>query len=102
MYKDEYAGAGFVMLRPRDIQGSVTAAESFIFTVALLVAALAPYFFKLATPVYLAGAVALNAVMLFCAMRFLLRRTRNNSRRLFFASIIYLPVLLALLVFARA
>jgi protoheme IX farnesyltransferase len=102
MYREEYAGAGFVMLRPKDTNGSATAAESFIFTVALLAAAVAPYFLGLATPVYLAGAVVLNAVMLFCAVQFLLKRTRHSSRRLFFASIIYLPVLLALLVFARA
>jgi len=102
MYREEYAGAGFVMLRPRDKDGSVTATESFIFTIALLAAALAPYFLKLASPVYLVSAIVLNAVILLCAVQFLLNRTRNSSRRLFFASIIYLPILLALLVFARA
>jgi len=102
MYRDEYAGAGFVMLRPRDTDGSVTAAESFIFTLALLAASLAPYFLKLASPVYFAGAIALNAVILVCSVQFLFKRTRNSSRRLFFASIIYLPILVALLVFARA
>lgn len=102
MYRDEYAGAGFVMLRPRDTGGGATAAESFLFTLALIAAALAPYFLKMATPVYFAGAIGLNAVMLIAAVRFLMHRSRDNSRRLFFASILYLPVLLALLVFARA
>jgi len=102
MYRDEYAEAGFVMLRPKDTSGRVTAVESFVFTVALLAASLAPYFLNLASPIYLAGAVMLNAMMLFYAARFLLKRTRDSSRRLFFASILYLPVLLALLVFARA
>jgi len=101
MYREEYANAGFVMLRPKDLSGSVTALESLIFTVALAATALAPYLFKLASPVYLIGAILLNALMLFFAVGFLLKRHRESARCLFFASIIYLPLLLALLVFTR-
>jgi len=102
MYRDEYANAGFVLLRSRDATGFATATESFVFTVALGAASLMPFFLKFASPIYLAGALLLNAAMLLFAARFLLLRTRSNARSLFFTSIIYLPVLLALLVFTKA
>jgi protoheme IX farnesyltransferase len=102
MYREEYAQAGFVMLRPRDVTGRITAIESAAFTVALTGAAFAPYFLHLSSVIYLAGAFLLNAMMLVCAIRLLLNRTRKSARALFFASIIYLPILLALLVFTKA
>ena len=101
MHREDYAAAGFVMLRRNDTGGFATSVESLVFTLALCGAALAPWFFNLAPALYPAGAMPLNALMLFCAAGFLLSRTHGNARRLFFASIIYLPVLLTLLVFAK-
>jgi heme o synthase len=102
MYRDEYAQAGFVMLRRRDFAGQLTAAESLLCTIALIIITLLPVIFHMATPLYLAGSLLCNTLLLVCAIQFLLHRTRPSARRLFFASIIYLPSLLGLMVFTKA
>jgi len=44
----------------------------------------------------------LDGAMLFCAARFLFLRNRPSARSLFFASILYLPLILGLMVFTKA
>jgi protoheme IX farnesyltransferase len=102
MYHDEYAQAGFVMLRRNDIGGFATAFESLFYTVALTIVTLLPSFFKMTNMVYFGGALLFNAIMLLCAIQFLMHRDRMSARRLFFASILYLPCVLGLLVFTKA
>ena len=102
MYRDEYAQAGFVMLSRCDIDGLCTARKSLLSTIALTLVTLLPISLKMVTPWYLAGALVCDAALLFCAVLFLLHRDRPSARRLFFASISYLPLLLGLMVFAKA
>ena len=40
--------------------------------------------------------------MLLYAVQFLIERNRASARRLFFASILYLPIILGLMVFTKA
>jgi len=47
--------------------------------------------------VYLAGAVFLGAAFLLCAIRFSRQLDLARARQLFLASIIYLPLVLAIL-----
>ncbi len=98
IYRDEYAKAGFQMLPNVDPDGSRTGQQSVGHTLALLAVSLCPFVFHLAGPIYLAGAVVLGAAYLWCAIQFARRLTTARARRLFFASILYLPLLLALLV----
>ena len=98
IYRDEYAKAGFQMLPNVDPDGSRTGQQSVGNTLALLAVSLCPFVFHLAGPIYLAGAVVLGAGYLWCAIQFARQLTTARARRLFFASILYLPVLLALLV----
>jgi protoheme IX farnesyltransferase len=51
--------------------------------------------------VYLAGALVLDMGIIFCAAQFLLERSRPSARRLFFASILFLPILLGVMVFTK-
>ena len=102
MYRDEYAQAGFIMLRRNDIGGVKTARESLLFSVGLTLVTLIPVFCKMATAFYFFGAFVCNGLLLFCAVQFLIHRNRPSARRLFFASIIYLPVLLGLMVMTKA
>jgi protoheme IX farnesyltransferase len=102
LYRDEYAQAGFTMLRRNDIGGLNTAREAFLYSIALVVLTTFPFFFHTATTVYFAGALLLDVFLLACAAQFLLARTRPSARRLFFASIIYLPLLLGLMIFTKA
>lgn len=98
IYRDEYAKAGFQMLPNVDPDGSRTGQQSVSYTLALLAVSLCPFLFHLAGPVYLAGAAVLGAGYLWCAIQFARRLTTAWARRLFFASILYLPLLLGLLV----
>jgi len=102
MYRDEYAQAGFVMLRRDDATGSSTAFESLAFTAALVAITFIPFWSGLLSDSYLAGALLLDAAIFGCALRFLVERSRNAARALFFASIIFLPLILGLMVVTKA
>src|SRR5437764_223669 len=67
-------------------------------TLGLLPVSLAPFLFKLAGPVYLAGAILLGCGFIWCAIQFSRQHTVGRARQLFFASIIYLPLLLTVMV----
>ena len=67
-------------------------------TVFLIIASLMPFTMRLAGPVYMLGAVLLGLLFLAVAVRFSRDLSLANARRLFFASIIYLPLLLGLMV----
>jgi protoheme IX farnesyltransferase len=98
IYRDEYAKAGFQMLPNVDLDGSRTSQHVVTHTLGLLLISLCPYLFHLAGPVYLTGAVVLGTGFFWCALRFARELSMGRARQLFFASIVYLPLLLALLV----
>lgn len=98
IYRDEYAKAGFQMLPNVDPDGSRTAQHAVSHTVALLLISLCPFLFHLAGLVYLTGAIVLGTGFFWCALRFARELGVERARQLFFASIVYLPLLLAVLV----
>jgi len=98
LYRDEYAKAGFVMLPNIDATGSRTAQQSVSNTLALLLASLCPFAFGLDGKIYLAAALILGFGYFWCAVRFAQQLTAPRAKQLFFASIIYLPLLIAVLV----
>jgi len=98
LYRHDYAGAGFRMLSGVDPDGRRTAASAVRNTFALLVVSWFPYLFGLAGRWYLAGAVVMGLGFLAASVIFARRRTVPAARGLFFASILYLPLLLVLLV----
>jgi protoheme IX farnesyltransferase len=101
MYRDEYAKAGFKMLPAIDADGTRTAQQAVSNTLALLAVSLFPFVFKMAGTTYLVGAIILGTVFLWCAIQFSRALTLARARQLFFASIIYLPLLLALMVWDK-
>ncbi len=101
MYREDYAKAGFVMLPNVDADGKRTGQQTVSHALALLMASLAPFVFKMAGPVYLAGALVLGAGFLWCAIQFSRQLTLARARQLFLASIIYLPLLLAVMVWDK-
>jgi len=102
MYRDEYAQAGFVMLRRDDRTGMATALDSLLCTLALATFTVIPAVSGLNHSVYLSGAMSLDFALFFLAILFLLERDRGSARRLFFGSILYLPLILALMVLTKA
>jgi len=102
LYREQYAVAGFKMLSTRDPDGWSTAWQALIYSIALLAVSLLPGILGMASPYYFFAALALGGAMIHLAVAFVRNRTDSASRRLFFASIIYLPLLLgALIAFAR-
>lgn len=98
MYREDYARAGFVMLPVVDPDGERTGRQAVCHTLGLLPVSLCPYIFRLAGAAYAIGALVLGLGFLVCAVQFARRLTMSRARALFFASIIYLPALLVLMV----
>jgi len=101
MYKDQYALAGFKMITLRDPEGWATAWQSLIYSAGLLAVSLLPGLLGIASPIYFLAALALGAGMLFLAGDLVRTRSLASARRLFFASLLYLPLLLGALVSCR-
>ena len=98
IYREDYERAGFVMLPVVDPEGARTGRQAVSHTLGLLPISLFPVAFKLAGVVYLAGALVLGLMFLVCAIQFSRQLTLQRARQLFFASILYLPLLLILMV----
>jgi protoheme IX farnesyltransferase len=98
MYKDDYAKGGFVMLTANDPECATTSRQALLYSICLLLVTLVPGVLGFNSPVYFFGALVLGLVFSGFALVFIRRRDRHAARNLFFASIVYLPVLLGLLV----
>ncbi len=97
MYREDYARGGFVMLTNVDETGFATGRQAVNYSFALLLVSLTPALLGMAGKWYFFGAFVLGAGMVAGAVRMQLAPGRPRARQLFFASIIYLPLLLALL-----
>ena len=101
MYREDYARAGFPMLPVIEPDGRSTARQAVGYTAALLPLSLAPALIGMAGPVYFGGALVLTLLFLALAGRFALTREVLDARRLFFGSILYLPLLWILMIADR-
>ena len=97
MYRDDYARAGIRVLPVVDTDGLSTGAQVVGNCLALLPVALLPTLIGLAGPVYFLVALVLGLGFLWSAIGLARSRTVADARRLLFASLIYLPVLLGVL-----
>lgn len=102
IYREDYARAGFRMLSSRDHDGARSGRQSVVFAMLLLVASSLPAVLGLASRNFLPLELLAGAVFVALAIRFYRKREVADARRLFFASIIYLPLLLALLVATKS
>lgn len=102
IYREEYARAGFQMLPVVDPHGRRTARLAFAFTLALLAASLCPSLFHLTGPIYFWSALALGLCFAWLAVQFSWHLTIRCARQLFYLSLLYLPLLLAVMVMDKA
>jgi protoheme IX farnesyltransferase len=98
MFRDDYKAGGCLMLTDSDPDGSMTGRQALLYSICLIVVSLLPGFLGFNSPLYFYGALLLGLAFSAFAAIFLRRRDRDSARNLFFASIIYLPLLLGLLV----
>ena len=101
IYREDYARAGLPMLPVVDKHGGFTGRQTALWAAALIPASQLPFLFKLSSATYAVGAVALGLLQLALAVSFARHRSITNARRLFLASIIYLPLLWLLMAMGR-
>ena len=98
LYREDYARGGFKMLPIIDPDGRKTSSQAVCHALGLIPISLCPAIFGIAGIVYFTGALLLGVMFLFFAIQFSRQLTTETARRLFFASIVYLPLLLGILV----
>jgi protoheme IX farnesyltransferase len=101
IYREDYARGGLPMLPVLDPEGHLTGRQAVSHSLALLFVSLAPAAAGMTGRVYLAGAVLLGMALTAVAVRAAIVRSTPAARALFLASIIYLPLLSALLLLDR-
>jgi protoheme IX farnesyltransferase len=89
------------MLPVVDPDGRRTGGQAVSHTLGLLVISLFPFVLGVCGKIYLVAALLLGVGFLVLAVRFSKQLTVPSARALFFASIIYLPLLLVVMVFDK-
>ena len=97
MYRDDYARAGIPLLTVIEPDGRSTGRQSVLYTAALIPVSFLPTAVGLATAWYLVGAIVLGAILLVLSLEFSTTRGIPAARRLFLGTILYLPLLWAVL-----
>jgi protoheme IX farnesyltransferase len=99
IYREDYRRAGFQMLTVVDSTGGRAAWQALLYAALLIPISLLPTVFGLAGMIYLVGALILGLGFLAPTILMLLRGPSEQiAWRTFFASIMYLPLLLFLMV----
>ena len=101
MYREDYERGGVRVLPVGDPDGRSTAFQMVNYSAALIPASLLPTIVGLAGRAYFAGAILLGLGMLALAIGFAQDRTPIRARRLFLASLVYLPLLWVLMLANR-
>ncbi len=99
LYRDDYRAGGFRMLPEVDPAGRLTGGAALLYSLGLLAVSLLLHPLGIVGPLYVAGATLLGLLLIGGSVWLWMQRTHTSARRLFLASVIYLPLLLALMVF---
>ncbi|MBM3760371.1 MAG: protoheme IX farnesyltransferase [Acidobacteria bacterium] len=100
MYREEYGKAGIRMLPVVEPDGESTASRILWTSVLMVPTSLLPIALAMSGKVYLAASLIMGALLLYCAFKMFRQRSRENARGVLLATVVYLPVLYAVLIFA--
>lgn len=98
MYRKDYARAGYKMLTVMDSSGVATSVHIVTYSVLLLIVSLLPGFIGSSGTLYVGVASLLGLGFLAAGLQLWKSRSNDAARRVFFSSLIYLPVLLFIMV----
>ncbi len=98
LYREDYRAGGLKMLGGDDEGGRDTGRMVLLYALALLPISLLPTMLGVTGPVYFFGALGLGVVYAAVGATLLAAATAPRAWRVFFVSIVYLPVLLTLMV----
>jgi len=101
LYREDFARAGIQFLPVIEPEGSSTNRQIISHCTALLAVSLLPTLLGLAGAIYFVVAFVLGAGFLASGIRLAMESTLVGARRLLFASLIYLPVLLLVMALDR-
>lgn len=101
LYREDYKQAGFVMLSGDDPNCVVTGRQALLYTMGLISVSLLPITLQITSVWFLPFALLTGAYFFTAAYRFARSGNEVTARRLFVASIVYLPVTLGALVVTR-
>jgi protoheme IX farnesyltransferase len=99
LYREDYKRGGMRMLSVEDPDGGMVARQISMWCIALLITSLLPVLVGMAGRTYAIGAVTLGIGFLAAGVINQFQRTRASTRGVFFASLLYLPLLLGILLF---
>ena len=97
LLREDYARVGFFLTPPTDPQGGRIGRHMVYHSVSLVLISVLPTFLGLTGWIYLVGAVLLGLITLALALGAAVGMSRARARRVFLWSLVYQPVLLALL-----
>lgn len=101
LYRKDYARAGYRLLTVLDLSGEVTCRQILIYAAALVPASLMPTLVGLSGYLYFVAAFILSAAFLRSAVHLWYTRTNAQARKLFLASLVYLPALFGVMMVDR-
>jgi protoheme IX farnesyltransferase len=101
LYRDDYARAGVRVLPVVDLDGSATERQIVAACLALLAVSLLPTLIGLTGGAYFTGALLLGVTFAVLGGWQALAHSTLSARRVLYASLLYLPALLALLAFDK-
>jgi protoheme IX farnesyltransferase len=97
LYRNDYAAGGFKMLPVIDRDLSVTSRQILLYSLCLIPVSLLPVALGMAGAAYFCVATLLGLAFFTFGINVAATKTRDDAKRLFIASIVYLPALLATL-----
>jgi protoheme IX farnesyltransferase len=97
LYRKDYAAGGFLMLPVVDESLDLTSRQILLWGAALVPVSLLPTMLGMSGALYFGAATLLGLAFFTFGISCAVTKTRTDARKLFFASIIYLPVLLVVM-----
>jgi len=101
MYREDYTRAGYKMLPRFDLDSRFTRAEMIAFTVILVVTTMLPLIDR-GGPIYLSGMFLAGVFLLYHVIKLARSNSIVLASRVLHASVIYLPMVLAMIVARKA
>lgn len=104
LYREDYAAGGIQMLPVLEEKGTLTGRQILLYSLGLIPISLAPAFLGMSGKLYLAGAAVMGIAYCYFGARLALLglpmnapRSKQRARQLLRASVLYLPLLFALM-----
>jgi heme o synthase len=104
LYREDYAAGNIRMLPVLEERGSVTGHQIIVYSLALIPVSLSPVLFGMAGRIYASGAIVMGVALCYFGARLAnvglpmnAPRSKQRARQLLRASVLYLPLLFALM-----